>query len=75
MLLANRIRKIREAKGFTQEEIASRMEISTSAYGQIERKAQNSTFNTLMKISRSLEVSLPFLVDIHSNEFVEKSKL
>ena len=75
MLLANRIRKIREAKGFTQEEIASRMEISTSAYGQIERKAQNSTFNTLMKISKSLEVSLPFLVDIDSNEFVEKSKL
>jgi len=75
MQLANRIRKIREAKGFTQEEIAAKLEISCSAYGQIERKAQNSSFNTLLKISKCLEVSLPFLVDIDSNEFFENNKL
>lgn len=39
MLLANRIRQIRESYNLTQYEVAYRCDISPSAYGQIERKA------------------------------------
>lgn len=39
MILSNRIRKIREAYNLTQSEVADICKISTSAYGQIERKA------------------------------------
>lgn len=74
MLLANRIRKIREKKGFSQEEIAARLDMSASGYGQIERKAQHSSFNTLAKIATSLNVSLPFLVDLQDQEYIEKNK-
>jgi len=39
MPLANRIKNIREAKNLTQEDLANKMEISASAYGQKERNA------------------------------------
>ncbi|MCA6392818.1 MAG: helix-turn-helix transcriptional regulator [Chitinophagaceae bacterium] len=61
MQLANRIRQIRQAYGFSQAEIAHKCEITPSAYGQIERKARNSTFKTLQKIATAIGVSLPFL--------------
>lgn len=38
MRLANRIREIRELSKLTQAEVAYRIGISPSAYGQIERK-------------------------------------
>jgi len=72
MLLAERIRKIREYYKLSQSEIAGRCDISSSAYGQIERKASKSTFETLQKISEAIGVSLPFLVDIKSNIYYEE---
>lgn len=76
MLLANRIRKIREVRKLTQAEVAFRCNISASAYGQIERKAQNSTYFTLSKIADALGVSLLFLLDVDNPEVCEqKNKL
>ncbi len=76
MILANRIRKIREAKKLTQDEVAFRCNISASAYGQIERKAQNSRYFTLSKIADALGVSLLFLLDVDNPEvFEQKNKL
>jgi transcriptional regulator with XRE-family HTH domain len=70
---ANRIRKIREAYGLTQAEVAFKCEISPSAYGQIERMAGNSSVRTLEKIAVAIGVSLPFLIDINCNEYIEKT--
>jgi transcriptional regulator with XRE-family HTH domain len=76
MILANRIRKIREVKNLTQDEVALRCNISASAYGQIERRAQNSTYLTLSKIADALGVSLLFLIDVDNPEvFEQKNKL
>lgn len=76
MKLAERIRNIREAQGLTQLEVATAIDISPSAYGQIERKAGKCTFETLSKIGSALEVSLPFLIDIENPNFKEqKNKL
>lgn len=71
MILAYRLRKIREAKKLTQEDAAFNCGMSTSAYGQIERNAHKSTFETLIKIANALDVSIPFLVDTNKAEYIE----
>lgn len=72
MLLAKRIRKIREAKDLTQEYVANLCNISQSAYSQMERKAGSCSFHTLEKVAQALGVSVPFLVDVENPEFIEK---
>ncbi|HCS21424.1 MAG TPA: hypothetical protein DIW47_12835 [Bacteroidetes bacterium] len=62
MNLSERIRTLRKAKGLTQEQVAERMDISGSAFGQIERNAERATFVTLTKIAVALEVSIDVLV-------------
>ncbi len=75
MLLPYRIRRIREAHNLTQEDAAFNCGISASAYGQIERNAHKSTYETLMRIADALNVSFHFLVDINNAQFTEKNKL
>ncbi len=72
MPLANRIKNIRETKNLTQEDVANIMEISASAYGQKERNANKITFENLLKIAKALDVTILFLLDIESSEFLEK---
>jgi len=74
MILAVRIRRIREARNLTQSEVAFMCNISASAYGQIERKASTSSYDTLCKIAKSLDVSVLFLLDIGNPEYIEKNK-
>jgi transcriptional regulator with XRE-family HTH domain len=75
-MLGERIRKIRESKGLTQAEVADKIDISASAYGQIERKAANAAFYTLCKIASALEVKITFLIDLENNNFLkEKNKV
>ena len=71
MILANRIRAIRESYNLTQAEVATMINISPSAYGQIERKAGSSSFDTLDKIATAIGVSLPFLVDTKNPSYTE----
>ena len=66
MLLAKRIKKIRKMKNISQADVADRCDISTSAYGQIERRAGKCTFETLLKIANALEVSVAYLVDVNN---------
>lgn len=71
MELAKRIRLIRVIRGYSQDYVASQMDISQSAYSKIERKADSSSYYTLEKIANVLGVSVPFLVDIGNNNFDE----
>jgi transcriptional regulator with XRE-family HTH domain len=73
MFLANRIRKIRETQKLTQEDAAFICGISASAYGQIERNAHKSTYETLIRIANALNVSFHFLVDINNTQFTENT--
>ena len=76
MILANRIRKIREVHGLTQEDVSEIINISASAYGQIERKAGNSSYDTLCKVANAIGVSVLFLLDINNPNYKEtKNKL
>jgi len=71
MELSERIRKIRKAYNLTQADIACRLDIAPSSYGQIERNAIKASCQTLLKVANAIGVSLTFLVDIESRKFVE----
>lgn len=53
-----RLRRLRIERGFTQEEIALRADITTSYYGQLERGTANPTINMLTKICDVMGVSI-----------------
>jgi transcriptional regulator with XRE-family HTH domain len=67
--LSERIRSIRKSQGLTQLDVADKCNISASAYGQIERNANYCCFETLLKISQALNVSIVFLIDIDSEKY------
>lgn len=75
MELATRIRKIRQAYGFTQADIAYKINISPQAYGKIERNAARTKFETFQKIAIALGVDLVFLLDVKSNVYKQKNNL
>lgn len=75
MQYAMRLRMIREVYGLTQSEVANRSEITPSAYGQIERKANNASIKTMEKIADCIGVSLTFLLDINNQDLIQKNKL
>lgn len=52
--IGNKIRAFRLAKGFSQEELAFRAEISSVYLRQIEKNDKNPTINTLLKLCDAL---------------------
>lgn len=67
MLLAKRIKAIREDKGLTQNQMCVKLDIEQATYSGYETEAGNLKFKTIVSIAAALECSIPFLVDIHSN--------
>lgn len=61
--LPNRIRRIRIAQNLSQEVVTERLNISASAYGQIERNANKASYETLLKISFALNVKITNLIN------------
>jgi len=66
MLLAKRIKAIREKSGFTQRQIMERIGVEQSTYSGYETEAGNLKFLTVVKLAEALQCSVPFLTDIHS---------
>lgn len=62
--LGHNLKKIRESKNLTQEELASKADLSANYYAKIERGEINITFKTLQKIAVALKTKsseiLPF---------------
>jgi transcriptional regulator with XRE-family HTH domain len=54
--LGRRIRKLRQDKGISQEELSYRTEISRNQIGRIERGEINTGISTIYEISLGLEV-------------------
>ncbi|MBL0309808.1 MAG: helix-turn-helix transcriptional regulator [Bacteroidetes bacterium] len=60
--ISDRIRTIREFRGFKQISVANDMQISQQAYSFLERKAGNVKMDTLKKFCNVMKVDLPFLL-------------
>lgn len=65
--LANNIRKIRRDKGFSQEYLATCLQLSQQAYQKIENGSTKISINHLTEIAVALEVDLNKLVQPKEN--------
>jgi transcriptional regulator with XRE-family HTH domain len=57
------LRKIRKAKGFTQEELAYRADLELSQISRIERGVINTSISQVFQIAETLDVNLRDLFD------------
>ncbi len=56
--IGTRIRKLRESKDYTQDNMAAELEITAGAYAKIERGETDPSATRLMKIAEILEVDV-----------------
>jgi transcriptional regulator with XRE-family HTH domain len=54
--IGQRVRKFREDRGITQEDLAYKIDISSSYMGQLERGERNLNVDKILKIARALKV-------------------
>ncbi len=77
-LLGRNIRKHRKEKKYTLEQLAEKLDVSTTFIGQIERAKGIPSLETLVKIANVLEISVDGLLfgDLNAksgnNHFVKK---
>lgn len=64
MNIGDKIRKVRELKGYKQEYVASKLGLSVTAYGNIERNESSLTFERLEEIATVLEVTVQDILNI-----------
>lgn len=64
MSVNEKIRLIRENKGLTQEQVAEKLGISPTTYGDIERGDNDPKLSKLQKIADIFEIPLSDLIDL-----------
>jgi transcriptional regulator with XRE-family HTH domain len=64
MQIGDKIRKVRELKGLKQEAIATKLGMSVTAYGNLERGESSPSFDRLEEIAAALEVSVQDIISI-----------
>lgn len=57
-LLGNRIKELRSAKNFTQEQMADQIGVSRQKYARIEKGTNQITLEMLSRIARVLDVTV-----------------
>lgn len=62
------IKKFRELKNITREELADRLEMSLSGYSKLERGEVELTVNKLYRISEILEVSVSQILNFDASQ-------
>jgi transcriptional regulator with XRE-family HTH domain len=60
--LGDRIRKLRDSRGWSQEEFADSSDINRSYMGRIERGELNLTLDTMRKVAKGLGISVSALL-------------
>jgi transcriptional regulator with XRE-family HTH domain len=63
--VGNRLRLIREERGFSQRELAQRAGISTNAISLIERDENSPSVSTLQNLASALNVRMSYFFDDH----------
>lgn len=60
--IGKRIRKMREAEGFSQEDFAAHTDLGRAYYGRVERGEQNISILNLLRIAFVLKVEVGELI-------------
>ncbi|MBK8443294.1 MAG: helix-turn-helix transcriptional regulator [Sphingobacteriales bacterium] len=72
--VGEKIKKIRELKGLTQEYIAEKLNVSPQAYGKIERNETRLDVERLQQIAKILEVSTEFISNFDERQIFINSQ-
>jgi transcriptional regulator with XRE-family HTH domain len=56
--LGRRVKQLRHRRGYTQEQLAERMEINAKYLSSIERGMENPTLDLLVRLAHGLQVDL-----------------
>lgn len=67
MEIGTRIRKIREIKGLSQENVAAELDMSVTGYGKIERNEVSVNIDKLSKIGKVLQLSIEDIIGFDEN--------
>lgn len=73
--LPEQIRKIRQGRGLSQENMADQLGVSTSAYGDLERGKTELSLSRLYAIAEILEIEIAELLGLYSGQTAELSIL
>jgi transcriptional regulator with XRE-family HTH domain len=68
--VGERIRKLRQERGVSQEQLALKAGITPSYLGQVERGQKSPTIDSIDKVARALQVSLEELFTFEYAELV-----
>lgn len=61
-MFSKRLRKMRMKRGFTQQSMADKLQISLNAYQKYEQAERSPSFDCLVHIADILEVSIDYLL-------------
>ena len=75
MTLGNRIRKLRVERGWTQEMLASRLDLSKSVISAYENSLRYPSYDVLIHIAGIFHVTTDYLLGIHSRREIDTSGL
>ena len=56
--LASALKRLRQQRGQTQEDLAHAAQLTVTAYARIERGSANPTWTTVRRIANALEVTI-----------------
>src|ERR1700688_4978646 len=59
--VGERIREVREAKGWTQDKLADEAKISKGFLSEVENKGRNMSLDLLLRVATALDASVEFL--------------
>lgn len=75
MLIGNRIKKLRELRGYSQEYMAKKLGVSQEQYSYIESKQKSISEEQKKKIASLLEVSMEYLEQFNPLVLIQNSQL
>ncbi len=73
MVLGARIKAVRKERGWSQEQLAERVGISTQYVSNIERGKENPTLDLLLRLAQALKVSPAEIFDLEARGLDRKT--
>jgi len=74
-VFGERLRKLRDARGLTQEKLAHAADLTTTFVSTIERGRKAPSLNTVLKLARALKVDAAELLADFTYEALRRLKL
>lgn len=73
MKIGERIRKVRELKGFKQDYVATKLEMTQANYSKLESEDADMPYSRLEQIAEALEVSVAEIVNFDKHAIFNNS--